>query len=597
MTPKPQVPKGLRVLKTLPFAAAALAAALALLLLVVPSLVSSDLAMRRIADQASAWTGRPVHFRGPVSVSFHPFLTVRVADVEIGGGNGEPPLMRAAALSGHVRLLPLLLGRVEIASIGVEQPRIALTVGAGGRPNWIGAGSGESSTPGPFGVIDIVDGTLSYADSVHGRTLVLSRLNARLAWSDARERATVAGSFTWNGQPVDLRATLWTPQALIAGAPAPLRIAVAAAPLRVSFDGSIAAAGALSGALDITTPSLRQAIAWTGKPIAVDAATLGVAALSGTLAWADSTASVTDAKLELDGNEAVGALTADLSGERPVVRATLALDSLDLTPYIEALAAQIRAAGGVASAPVAVPALAGADFDVRVSATTLLLGPARMGPFAASAMVGDRRLAIEVGDAGYHGGDLQGQLRAEMSDGQVSAQLDAAASGVALGDALAEFGAAGPLSATASGRLSVSSGGASWGDLVAGLGGTASVTLADARFKGLDLAPLGPEVGGTPVAFDTAAAEIAFSDGFARISDLRAEGTGLGLAMRASASLLRPTIAGRGAFTLPAAGETAARTVAFVLSGTWLAPVFSPDPDSLIRSDAGAGPGVDDLLR
>ena len=70
---------------------------------------------------------------------------------------GGEPFVKMDALVGKLKLLPLLLGRIEIAEFRLVEPHIALSVDAAGRPNWLmrhglvaaGVTAAEASLPTP----------------------------------------------------------------------------------------------------------------------------------------------------------------------------------------------------------------------------------------------------------------------------------------------------------------------------------------------------------------------------------------------------------------------------------------------------------------
>src|SRR5437899_307088 len=104
----------------------------------IPSLVSTDLAKRRIAEQIARWTGRPVSFAGEPHVSFFPHISVELSNISLGKPedmNGGQFLAMDAVI-GRIRILPLFLGRTEIAEFQLVHPRLALRIDAGGRSNW-----------------------------------------------------------------------------------------------------------------------------------------------------------------------------------------------------------------------------------------------------------------------------------------------------------------------------------------------------------------------------------------------------------------------------------------------------------------------------
>src|SRR5579863_8837995 len=104
----------------------------------IPFLVSTDLAKRRIAEEIARLTGRAVTFAGEPRVSFFPHINVELRDVTLANPEkmkGDP-FIALDAVIGRIRILPLFVGRTEVAEFQLVNPRISLRVDAEGRANW-----------------------------------------------------------------------------------------------------------------------------------------------------------------------------------------------------------------------------------------------------------------------------------------------------------------------------------------------------------------------------------------------------------------------------------------------------------------------------
>ena len=99
-------------------------------------LISADGARDAVKAQIRAVTGLDPVLRGPVEVSLFPSGTVSLADVVLGEDQGQTPPLAAERLVAHLRFLPLLIGRIEIADIALDRPHIAVQIDADGRSNW-----------------------------------------------------------------------------------------------------------------------------------------------------------------------------------------------------------------------------------------------------------------------------------------------------------------------------------------------------------------------------------------------------------------------------------------------------------------------------
>ena len=246
------------------------------ILIVAPLFIPEELARVRIAEQIEQWIGRPVTFTGEPAISFFPRPTVRLENVSIEDDDGSGNIFIAVEeLTGTVRLLPLLFGRVEGSSFRLERPTIALRVDEDGNTNWAFAGtlgqrvneafssSDENDTVASevaLGRFRIVEGTVTYEEP--GAPLAtISEVSLDLYWPSTARPVTANGTLTWRGEQVDITASLLEPLELIAGRPSPGRFTVDGDPINISFDGSVGRNDldfSFTGETDIAMNSLRN---------------------------------------------------------------------------------------------------------------------------------------------------------------------------------------------------------------------------------------------------------------------------------------------------------------------------------------------------
>ena len=110
------------------WAIAALAVLVGAGLVAAPHLLPRELVKTRVAEQISAWTGRAVSLRGDPVVRLFPAPTVTLSDVRIAGPEGmdDTDMVQMEALRGRLRLLPLIIGEIEIDSFELVRPRVRL---------------------------------------------------------------------------------------------------------------------------------------------------------------------------------------------------------------------------------------------------------------------------------------------------------------------------------------------------------------------------------------------------------------------------------------------------------------------------------------
>jgi AsmA protein len=573
------------------------------ILIVAPNFIPEELARVRIAEQIEQWIGRPVTFTGEPVISFFPRPNVRLENVSIEDGDGSGnTFISVEELTGTVRLLPLLFGKVEVSSFQLVRPTIALRVDEEGRSNWTFAGTVgarveqayDGSEDGDaevdevvLGRFRIVDGTITYEEP--GAPLAtISDVSLDIYWPSTARPATASGSLVWRGERVDLSGTLMEPLELIAGRPSPGRFAVEGDLIRIAFDGTVGRSDldfSFEGDTNVAMGSLRQVVDWTGAPIG-QADTLADASISGHASWAWPVLSFSDAAMRLDGNAATGAFTVDFSGPRVEIVGTLALNTLDLSPYTDSFLAGVQAEGNWSDVAVNLPLFDYVDADVRISADRLLVGATHMEGFAASAIANNGVISLRLGEADFYGGHIQASLTAQYQAPHFSAQGQLTLTGVDARSALIDLVGVSTLSGRATGTLSVATDGQSWGELVHRLAGTLQASLTDGSLVGVDLvraaAMTAPTVdavatGSGETAFDAFDAQLSFYGGQLIADQITAAGPDFDLSFAGWGWLTQPEIEGDGVVHLHSRTDGSVTPLPFLVTGTWENPVFADD--------------------
>lgn len=580
----------------------------------VPFLISSDTVRKRISDQITHWTGRTFTFSGDAVLRLFPYLTVRLQDASIANpaGMGGEPFISAGVMTGKLEILPLLRGRLEFAEFRIVKPTINLAVDSAGEPNWILdqgvvgtlAAKGDSELPvddpAPptpraevsLGRLMIRGGTVNFSDARNGANETLSEVNADFTWRTTIEALRGSGSFAWRGEPVAFRGEINTPLTLLAGGDSPLRVSVEAAPAKLSFEGMARQFDGMQieGMASLKLPSVARFAEWTGAAV-VETSLVRAASLAGRVSWAAATLNLGQLAIDLDGNAGEGALTATMVGGRPSLQGTLDFARFDMTPHLTAFAAAVDADGAWRQEPIRLPLAAAANLDLRLSAGQAVAGATEVGPVATSLLVKDGRMLVEIGEAHLGEGTLEASLRAEIADGGLSGAASLKADALAAETAAGLLGLSG-LTGTGDATVDVAASGATWGDLVAGLSGSAAVTLMDGAVTGIDLAAL-PRMIADPAAnptsgatsFSRAAATLTIADGTLSTDDLRVDGPGYALNLAGKAVLGGDAVEARGVLTL--LGDPPGE-VPFLLNGTWGEPKLRPDLGGpLPRDDSG----------
>lgn len=174
-------------------------------------------------------------------------------------------------------------------------------------------------------------------------------------------------------------------------------------------------------------PYIRSLASWLDMSWP-DGTGLQKARIEGTLDLVNQTLAFQRARVELDGNEATGALLVNLGGPRPAFEGTLAVQTLDVSRYIEAAALDRQARSPEAGPPsdparrvagegvFTYPILRYLDADLRISATRVVAGSLALGRSAAALSLRAGKLVADIAEIEI----------AEASRGNAQATIDMA---------------------------------------------------------------------------------------------------------------------------------------------------------------------------
>src|SRR5205085_1734191 len=154
--------------------------------------VPADHVRNVVKSQIRAVTGLDPRANGDIAVSLFPTARISFADVVLGDENAGTPALAADRLTARLRLLPLLVGRIEIADVALIRPRISVIFERDGRSNWSALVDTLSHTLKPnakradgllsFSEIRVADGTIAVRDDSRGIAETVSEVGVSLAW-------------------------------------------------------------------------------------------------------------------------------------------------------------------------------------------------------------------------------------------------------------------------------------------------------------------------------------------------------------------------------------------------------------------------------
>src|SRR6266403_2723159 len=585
---------------------------LALIGLVAMSWLLDREALRQAVEtQIRAVTGLDLVVKGTIDVSVFPGSYVAFQKVGLKGEGMAEPALDVDVLTANLRLLPLLLRRFEIADVTMLRPHIRVIRQADGESNWSPFIDTIARTMKPgaenqvsFSEVRIQDGTLTYDDAANHVLETLGAIDLSLAWPSISRSFAATGQFDWRGERVDGSISASDFIAALSGERSGLKVRISSAPLKLAFDGTVAnrTSAMMEGTLSIDSPSLRNALRWTGQA-PPGSGGFGRFALRARANVVGASIALTNVNVELDGNTAAGVMTYANNG-RQTLQATLAADALDFTPYISTVRLLASGARDWNRQMFDLDTLSATDLDMRLSAARITVGPSRLGRTAFGANLRGGALALSVGEAQMCGGLARGSIGVARTDTVADVKVQFQFTDIDMQSCGTELFGVSKLSGRGNLNVSLMASGSSPFGLAQSLDGTATLTGHDGAISGFNVEQLLKRLerrplsgsgnfrsGSTP--YDSLTIALKFSDGIATAEDIRVEGPAARVTMTGTASIPAREYDMKGVASLTSANAAPSFDLPFVVQGPWDDPLIFPDPESLIRRSPASAPLLD----
>jgi AsmA protein len=559
-----------------------------------------------MASQIYASSKLYVAIEGRSAFSALPHPRIVVEGVALADPTGFMKV-EAEELSGEVRLLPLLAGRLELGRVTLARALVTIDL-AKAAGLWLRpapslpASKPRAAATAGLGAVSLKDASVRLQSD---KTVTsLEKLRATLEWGGPAAPATLQGSFDWRGQRME--GFLWVarPGAIPHGDPTPLTLKLGGEPLTIEAEGVAQndVKPRFVGRLTASAPSLRQALAMfnLSPPLPGPFDEFKLAA---TAAVEPDSIQLSQLRFSADNNDFEGAVELRREEERLNILAKLSSSYFSLKPMLASLPALSNGDGQWSRETFDLPDLSGADVDLRLSAAHARL--ARVSVDDAELSLGLRagRLELSLEQAKAYKGALKAHATLAVGaqdtvDMHASAQTTGVDAGALLWDASAHEDIGGALDAT----LILNAHGDSMAALMRDLDGRANFTLTQGAIAGIDFERALSRLDKRPLSsaidirsgrssVEKASATIKIADGVAETEDGQAFGPGFALAFAGSTRMSDRGLALR-ALAIEADANGAprknAREIGFDLLGSWDEPNLALDAKALIRRSGAA---------
>ncbi|MBU2486369.1 MAG: AsmA family protein [Alphaproteobacteria bacterium] len=590
----------------------------------LPLAVSSGVVRDRLERDISTWAGHQVSLGNAPSLEFWPTPTIQLDNVEILPSTfaGSDPIMRADSIVANFNLFSAVLGAPSFSEFKLIRPTFNVELYPDATSNWssasgelaqgvaaavardLAAQSGEAAPASAFipesaalGAVTIEDGTVKWIRDPGAAAEKLTAINGTVAWTAPTAVARANLTAIFRGEQVTLAGSTAAPLLLLGGRTAPVDIKLTSAPLNIEFGGS-ASLGQdyfLSGALKLSSVSVRRALEWSGAEIKPGEA-LGALDMSAKVTAEKTKAKLDDLIIMIDRNRGIGVLDMALrEGEPPLIAGTLAFNSLDIASFLQAFTPLPKAGKDIAST-IDTRFLREIGLDLRLSAQSASFGPVMLSNLAAAARVEQGRANFDVGDATAYGGNLIGRIGISEQgiDGGVKVQLSARNTN--FGGLFDAIGLTGPLPrGTGSLDIEVTSPYPTWATALSDLTGKIDLAVQAGMVPGLNIAKFRElakterffdldQLGeGTAFPFTSARFHATIAGGEANLTTAELVGPQQMISLSGVIPYSRSSLAIAGVLgpVPPADGKaaepgTGPEPLRFFIGGSWPRPVISP---------------------
>ena len=601
-------------LKRLAIAVTGVAAAAFATLIGLSFLIPAASVRDAVKNEIHDVTGLDPTLRGDISVSLFPHASVTFHNV-LFADSGAQPALNADEMIARLSYFPLLAGRIEISDITLVRPTITIAFAQDGRSNWSGltASLAHALEPNPkrggsFSEIGIHDGTFVVRDARAQSPERIEKVDFEIAWPSISRSFAATGRFVWRDQPVQASLALSDFLAALTGKNSGVKLRLTSQPLDFAFDGTASNEPTLkmAGTLDVESPSLRDALRWTGNR-RVPFGGFKRFALRAQSDVSNGTVSLTNVNVELDGNRAEGVLTLATDNHR-AVQGTLAADSLDLTPYMKGARLMATNERTWDRLPIGLDGLADFNLDLRLSAASVKIAKAHLGRTAAAANMSGGQLKVTIGDSQAFGGSATGTFGIGSAKDGIVVSSHVRFDEVDLANCLGQMFGLHKLDGHGTVAFDVEGTGSSVWAVTHTLNGTASLNAHDGALVGINVEQLLQRLEKRPLsgngdfrtgrtAFDRLALNVKIDQGMISVQKLEFNGPAVKLRMAGAASIPARDLDLQGTATLVSANTADEFALPFTVQGPWDSPVPLPDASSLIRHSNAAAPLLEAVKR
>ncbi|MEH6545088.1 MAG: AsmA family protein [Sneathiella sp.] len=495
----------------------------------LPFIVPIDRVKQELVTAANDATGRELAIDGDFSLSIFPTLGVKASDVSFSNANGATAAKMATidSLVLELDLLPLLSGKIQVDEFVLTKPVINLEIDKNGQANWIfdakqpkenstteAVETDSSSGSMNLGISDlnlgdvrVVDGFVSYIDLKSDTKIELSDLNLDILLAGLDEPFEAKGSAVWNQEKTDIDVKVGALRAILENRDTTTNFNMSSTNISLMYDGAVTTLDplVLGGDVVLDIPSVRQLAAWVSQPIEAGGDGFGPLNISGKVGVNTSKYSFTNAKIIFDKINGAGDFTVDLGGEVPDIIGKLALETLDLNPYLAAENQETTTTSQKSqsvsttgekwdSTPTDLRGLNNLNAKFDLSVQEILIKKIKIGASALATTLKNGILDVGLNELNLYDGSGRGSIRVDATNPTLKISNSFTIESVQLQPLLTDAADFKKLSGKGLVQIDTTTMGKSQADMVSALNGAGQILFEDGSISGINLAAMARNV-------------------------------------------------------------------------------------------------------
>jgi AsmA protein len=507
-------------------------------------------------------------------------------------------------LRGELRLLPLLLGRIELSDFDLTGTSITGSFQALQTFNWAEIFKNRSEDRYARRLV-VTKSSVRWTDMKDAN---LDQINVILRWADAAEPLTAEGNALWRDETVTLEEASVFPDLLASDRISPFSLTLSAPSARLSAQGEaqFGEGPRVTGESTIKASSLRDFTRWSGMDLPFGSL-LQAVSVSGEFSMDQRRLSWPAVSVVVGSDKLEGTMGLRFDLDRPVITGTLAADTLNLSDLFAPFSQARTSSGAWSEETIDLAGATGADLDLRLSASTAHVGRLSLDDMAASVLVQPGRIEASIGRAGFHDGTLKGRLSLAAQNGMVEFKSQGSFGGVKIAPFLASVGEPRWITGRAQGQFSFDGLGKNPADVIRQAQGRSSIAVTDGELVGIALddalrrvekrpllASLNWKGGRTP--FNEAQAQVVMKNGIGEITEGQLRGPDVKADLHGKVLLVDRTLSIKADVSAANSPGGQSPALVFDVTGDWDSVAVSPQIRSLIERSGAAKPLLPDRL-